>query len=420
MDDPSLSLLLISLAFSAFFSGMEIAFVSANRLEIELDKKLGYFAANIYSYFSRKQGFFITTMLVGNNIALVMYGMTAAGILEGGLSIVSRNPFFIFIAQTLLSTTLVLIAGEFFPKILFRVNPNQTLKVFAIPTVIICIILSPLVGIALGITYLFIWLFTGGNDMRRELAFSRIDLEHYIREVTAKGAKNQEMDHEVQIFQNALYFSEVKVRDCMVPRTEIIALDIEEPIDALREAFMETGLSKILIYKGELDNVLGYVHSFALFKSPTKIKDVLMPLSLVPEAMPAHAALSQLNNEKRSILGVIDEFGTVSGIVTVEDIVEEIVGDIEDEHDKESYVEQQLDANTYLLSARLEIDYINETFGLSLPESDEYETLGGLIIHHHGAIPDKGATIAQSDYTCIIKSATDSRIDIVELHIHPH
>jgi CBS domain containing-hemolysin-like protein len=404
-----------SLAFSAFFSGMEIAFVSANKLEIELDKKLGYFAANIYSYFSKHQGFFITTMLVGNNIALVIYGMTAAHLLEKPLGVLGNNATLIFLLQTFISTFIVLIAGEFFPKVLFRIHPNKTLKIFAIPTVIICFILIPIVGVALAFTYLALWMLTGKKGIRQELVFSKIDLDHYIKEATAKSEKNSSMGQDVQIFQNALYFSEVKVRDCMVPRTEIVGLDIGESIEKLQLAFTETGLSKILIYKGQLDELQGYVHSFALFKSPARIKDVLMPISLVPEAMPAQAALAQLNSEKRSILGVIDEFGSISGIVTVEDIVEEIVGDIEDEHDKESYVEEQLGNDAWLLSARLEIDYLNQTFNLNLPESDEYDTLGGLIIFIHGSIPEEGTLIPSEHFDFEIMQASESRIEVVKV-----
>lgn len=416
MDDPSLSLLIASLAFSAFFSGMEIAFVSANRLEIELDKKLGYFTARVFSYFNRHPGFFITGMLVGNNIALVIYGMTAAGLLEHPLGLLSDSPAVIFVAQTIISTVVVLIIGEFFPKVLFKANPNRTLKIFAIPATLILIVLAPLIGLALGLSFLIIYSITGNRDLRREVAFSRVDLDHYIREAAGKTESRAELNHEVQIFHNALHFSEVKLRDCMVPRTEIVALEIGESIAKLKDTFAKTGLSKIIIYREQLDDVQGYVHSFALFKSPAQIKDALMPISLVPEAMPAHAALSQLNSEKRSILCVIDEFGSVSGIVTVEDIIEEIVGDIEDEHDIENYVQQRIDERTYLLSARLEIDYINDTFDLHLPESDEYDTLGGLIIFMHGSIPGVGTTVQDKDYRYIVKQASDSKIEVAEVY----
>ncbi|MBD79709.1 MAG: hemolysin [Crocinitomicaceae bacterium] len=413
MDENSFLIILLSLLFSAFFSGMEIAFISSNKLKIELDKKGGEIAASIYSYFVKHEREFISTMLIGNNIALVIYGYFMALALEPLIAAAIPNKFAIFLLQTVISTTLVLVTAEFLPKTIFRINPNRTLNVFAIPTVIIYSVLSPIVFITMGITNFILKYIIKEDLSNKQVVFGKVDLDQYLREATSKTNNKDELEHEVQILQNALEFNEVKVRECMVPRTEVKAVSEDEELEKVRELFIETGLSKVLIYREGMDNIIGYVHSFELLKSPKSIKEILLPISLIPEAMTASDALKILNKNKRSIAVVLDEFGGTAGIVTTEDLIEEIVGEIEDEHDKDYEIEEDLGEGRYRFSARLEVDHLNMEYQLELPENPDYETLGGLITHFQESIPDQGEVLEIEGFIFTIEQVSDNKIESV-------
>jgi|TARA_B110000879_G_scaffold33629_1_gene46249 CBS domain containing-hemolysin-like protein len=417
MESSPWLIVMITLLFSAFFSGMEIAFVSSNKLKIELEKKRGMLSARVYSFFLKNQGSFISTMLVGNNIALVIYGIFIALILEPPLAFVISNSFAIFLLQTIISTLLILVTAEFLPKVLFRIDPNKTLAFFALPTVLFYILMYPLVRI---ITFCSNWIIR--VVMKQEIgelkvSFGKVDLDHFVKEATDSMHNKEEIESEVQIFQNALDFTGLRVRECMIPRTEVIALEENESIELLKKTLNETGLSKIMIFREDIDNIIGYVHSFELLKKPKTIKSILLPVSLIPEAMSASEAMSILIKNKRSIAAVLDEFGGTAGILSTEDIIEELVGEIEDEHDKEGYLEKVIDESRYQFSARLEIDYLNENYNLTLPTSDEYETLGGLIINASGSIPDKGEIVNIAPYKFEILMVEENKIDLIELRI---
>lgn len=413
MGEYSFIIILFSLLFSAFFSGMEIAFISSNKLKIELEKKGGAISASLYSYFIKHEGAFISTMLVGNNIALVIYGYFMALELEPAIAHVIPNKFGIFLLQTLISTTLVLITAEFLPKTIFRINPNKTINVFAVPTVFFYAILSPIVYVTLGITNVILKYVLKEDMSHNKLSFGKVDLDHYLREATSKSDNKDELEHEVQILQNALEFNEVKVRECLVPRTEIIAISEDEPVQKIKDIFINTGLSKILIYREDMDNIIGYVHSFELLKMPKSIKEILLPISLIPEAMAAKEALKILNKNKRSIAVVLDEFGGTAGIVTIEDLIEEIVGEIEDEHDNENELEETLGEERYRFSARLEVDYLNREYHLDLPENPDYETLGGLITYTQESIPKQGEVLEIEGLIIRIEQVSDNKIESV-------
>lgn len=405
---------LVAILFSAFFSGMEIAFISANRLKIELEKKQGDFSAKILSGFIQKPASFIGAMLIGNNIALVIYSMAMAMLLEPFILVYTTSEGVLLLVQTLISTIIVLFFAEFLPKALLRINPNFALKFAAIPLKVIYLILFPL-------TYFTTLLSNGILKLFRvdvsqsNLAFSKIDLEHFVLDIQERQEKGEEIEHEIQIFKNALDFTDVKARECMIHRTEIIAMDIEDSIDELKEKFIETELSKILIYRGSIDNIIGYVHSLELFKKPESIKSILLPVSIVPESMPASEILKQFINQRRSMAVVVDEFGGTSGVITTEDIIEEIFGEIDDEHDVEELIELQVDDDTFLFSAKTEIDYINDKYKLNLPESEEYETLGGLIFYKHESIPEKDEIITISNYRFKIEEVSNNKIELVRV-----
>ena len=414
MESYSYIVAAISVLLSAFFSGIEIAFVSANKLKIELDKKQGIFAARIYSNFIKNQSRFITTMLLGNNITLVLYGIAVAHILKGYLFWID-NEILILLIQTIVSTLIILVVAEFFPKALFRINPNRTLSIFAIPVFIFYYALYPLITFVNWISKFVLKNILKVDPEEKQLVFSVVDLDNYVREATAAAEHEDEIENEIQIFQNALEFREVKARECMVPRTEIVSLDVEDDIEELTQQFIKTGLSKILIYRDSIDNIIGYTHSSELFKKPEAIKNILLPISIVPETMPAKSVLELLISQKRSIAVVVDEFGGTSGMLTIEDVVEEIFGDIEDEHDKDILIEQQLDDKSFRFSARLEVDYINEEHKLQLPESEDYETLAGLIISISESIPEQGEIIQSENFDFLIEQVDEKRIEMVKV-----
>ncbi|MBL4668169.1 MAG: HlyC/CorC family transporter [Flavobacteriales bacterium] len=407
--------LLLAMFASALFSGIEIAFVSANRLKIELDKNKGVFSAKILSAFLKRPAKFIGAMLLGNNVALVIYSIIMAKLLEPKIVLyITNNEVVILLVQTIISTMVVLFFAEFLPKTLFRINPNRVLTIAAFPLVIVYYILYPFTYFTVGISSLILKLFKVDTS-ESDLAFSKIDLEDFVANIQEREVDGEEIDSEIQIFKNALGFSEVKVRECMIPRTEIIAIEIESTIDDLKQKFIETGLSKILIFKGSIDNIIGYAHSKELFKKPESVKSVLLPVSIVPEVMLVNEVLKKALKERRSIAVVVDEFGGTSGILTVEDIIEEIFGEIEDEHDKEELIEKKLEENVFQFSARIEIDYINEKYKLDLSESEAYETLGGYIINVYESIPEKGDIITFDNVVFTINEVAGNKIETITL-----
>jgi CBS domain containing-hemolysin-like protein len=412
----TLVFLFLAIFFSAFFSGMEIAFVSANKLKIELDKKQGGWSAKILSSFIQNPAKFISAMLLGNNIALVIYGMLMAKILEPIIYQFTNSEVFVLLIQTLLSTLFVLFFAEFLPKALLRINPNQTLVVAAIPLKIVYIIIYPFNYLTIGLSNAILKLFKIDTSYSN-MAFSKIDLEHFVMDIQERQEEGEEIDHEIQIFKNALDFSDVKARECMIHRTEIIAMNVEESIENLREKFMETGLSKILIYRDNIDNIIGYTHSLELFKKPETIKSILLPVAIIPESMPANEILKQFIKQRRSMAVVVDEFGGTSGVITMEDIVEEIFGEIEDEYDVEELVEIQEDERSFQFSAKMEIDYINEKYKLALPESEDYETLGGFVINIYESIPEKDEVILFENYSLTINEVSENKIELITLEI---
>lgn len=415
-------ILLFMLLASAFFSGMEIAFVSANKLVIELDKKRGAIAGKILSFFSKNQANFIAAMLVGNNIALVVYGIVMAKILEPflieHLPEVLSGKMVILIIQTLLSTLLILFTAEYMPKSLFRINPNNTIKIFAVPALFFYVTLSPIVLIVMEISKFFGKYVFKMNLSNEAPAFRSIDLYHYLHESKPENTEENEVEQEVQMFQRAIDMNKVKLRECMVPRTEIEVIEQGENIQTLKEKFVETGLSKILIYSESIDNIIGYVHSFDFFKNPKTIKEIERPILIVPETMPSNKLLNTFIAQKKNIAVVVDEFGGTSGIATLEDLVEEIFGEIRDEYDVDELIEIKDKQGRYILSARHKIDYLNEKYNLTLPESEDYETIGGLIIHYQESIPKLHDRIVIEGFSFKILEATRTKIQKVLLSIN--
>ena len=380
--------LLITMAFSAFFSGMEIAFVSVDKLRFEMDRKGGV-SSRILSLFFRNPNDFISTMLVGNNIALVIYGILMAQIIgDNLLAGWITNHFVMVLIQTVISTLIILVTGEFLPKTLFKINPNLVLNVCALPLFICYIILYPISKFSSGVSYLFLRLF--GMKVNKEAsakAFGKVDLDYFVQSSIDNAESEETLDTEVKIFQNALDFSTVKIRDCIVPRTEVVAVALDTSLEELKNRFVESGISKIIVYDGNIDNVVGYIHSSEMFRNPKDWRDHVKEVPIVPETMAAHKLMKLFMQQKKTIAVVVDEFGGTSGIVSLEDLVEEIFGDIEDEHDNTSYICKQIGEHEYVLSARLEIEKVNETFDLDLPESDDYLTVGGLILNQYQSFP---------------------------------
>lgn len=408
----------LCILFSAFFSGMEIAYVSANKLKIEIDKSSGNIAGRIIAFFARQPANFIGAMLVGNNIVIVIYGIYFSDVIDPYIQHIIHNSTISSLLQIFISATFILIFAEFLPKAIFRINPNRTMQIFAIPTYLIYMILYPLVSISVYISEIILKLF-GQKYTEVDLQFGRVDLDHLVKEaIEDNPSVSQELvDHEIKIFKNALEFSEVKVRDCMIPRKEIIALDVDTNIDELSKKFKETGLSKILIYEDSIDNIIGYVHGFSLFKNPTDIRSILIKPLEFRESYPAQSAMRDLVRERKSLAVIIDEYGGTSGILTTEDIMEEIFGEIEDEHDSEDLKEIVIDENEYIFSARLEIKYLNKKYGFGLPESDLYSTLAGMIIDSSENIPERDEVVSIDEFEFIILSTNGPRIEEVKLTV---
>jgi CBS domain containing-hemolysin-like protein len=388
-----IAIILVSMLLSAFFSGMEIAYISANKFQIELEKKKEGFTAKILKKLTAKSSKFITTMLVGNNIALVVYSFFMGEFIVSLLPLESYNEFSVLLIQTLISTVLILVTAEFLPKALFRVYANETLLYFGPIAYFFYIIFHFISDFITAISDFFLRVFFNSNSDIQRTEFSKIELGNYISEQLENAKDSEEVDSEIQIFQNALEFDNLKAREIMIPRTEVIAVDINERISTLKKLFVQTGYSKILVYRNSLDDVLGYAHAFELFKKPKNIRSILLPVEYVPESMLINNVLSILIKKKRSISVVLDEFGGTSGIITIEDIVEEIFGDIVDEHDTVELLENEINSREFELSARLEVDYLNETYNLNIEENEAYETLAGFIVYHHEDIPKEGEVI---------------------------
>ena len=405
---------LLGLIFSAFFSGMEIAFISSSKLKIELDNKKGQFSAKILSFFSSKPAWFIAAMLIGNNIALVIYTLYVAELIEPYLTSLALNSSIILLIQTLFSTFFILLFAEFLPKSIFRLNPNYTLRIFSLILFVFYIILWPITAFVVNLSNSILKLF-GNEESINKVSFKKTDLDLYINELKKDLEIGEEMEHDVKIFHNALSFSEVIARDCMVPRNEIVALEINDKIEALKELFLESGHSRIIIYKENIDNIIGYVHSIELFKTPISIKSMLIPISIVPESISGIKLLEDFIDKKISVSVVVDEYGGTSGILTMEDIIEEIFGEIDDEHDQEELIHRELTENKFLFSARLEIDFINEKYRLKLPVKEDYETLSGLIIYFAETIPEKGSTFKIENFEFKILEVDETKISKVQL-----
>ncbi|MEG1660221.1 MAG: hemolysin family protein [Bacteroides sp.] len=410
--------LLITMAFSAFFSGMEIAFVSVDKLRFELDRK-GGLSSRILSIFFKNPNNFISTMLVGNNIALVIYGILMARLIgENLLAGFIDNSFVMMLVQTVISTLIILVTGEFLPKTLFKINPNRVLNVCAAPLFICYILLYPISKFSSAISFLFLRLF--GMKVTKDdsvKAFTKVDLDYFVQSSIDNADSREELDTEVKIFQNALDFSTVKIRDCIVPRTEVVAVSLDVSLDELKNRFVESGISKIIVYEGNIDNVIGYIHSSEMFRNPKDWRDNVKEVPIVPETMAAHKLMKLFMQQKKTIAVVVDEFGGTAGIVSLEDLVEEIFGDIEDEHDNSSYVCKEIETGEYVLSARLEIEKVNETFQLDLPESDDYLTVGGLILHEYQRFPKLHELVVIGPYQFKIIKVTATKIELVRLKV---
>jgi len=406
------------MAFSAFFSGMEIAFVSVDKLRFEMDRKGGV-SSRILSLFFRNPNDFISTMLVGNNIALVIYGILMAQIIgDNLLAGWITNHFVMVLIQTVISTLIILVTGEFLPKTLFKINPNLVLNVCALPLFICYIILYPISKFSSGVSYLFLRLF--GMKVNKEAsakAFGKVDLDYFVQSSIDNAESEETLDTEVKIFQNALDFSTVKIRDCIVPRTEVVAVALDTSLEELKNRFVESGISKIIVYDGNIDNVVGYIHSSEMFRNPKDWRDHVKEVPIVPETMAAHKLMKLFMQQKKTIAVVVDEFGGTSGIVSLEDLVEEIFGDIEDEHDNTSYICKQIGEHEYVLSARLEIEKVNETFDLDLPESDDYLTVGGLILNKYQSFPKLHELVSVGKYQFKIIKVTATKIELVRLKV---
>jgi len=412
-----IAVIVISILTSAFFSGMEIAFISANKLYIELEKKKEGLTSRILTKLTAKPSKFITTMLVGNNISLVIYGYFMGAISINFFASYIPNEFLMLLTQTIISTLIILVTAEFLPKAIFRIYATETLKGFAIPAYFFYLLFYMVSDFVIVISdFILKKIFKSKGD-EVQLAFSKEEIGNYISEQLESVDKNKEIDSEIQIFQNALEFNEVKAREVMIPRTEIIAVEVSESLEKLRGLFIDKGLSKIIVFKNSLDDIIGYVHSFEMFKKPKNINSILLPIELVPETMLIIDVLNLLIKKRRSIAVVIDEYGGTSGIITVEDIIEELFGEIQDEHDKLELLENKINKNEFQFSGRLEVDYINEKYQLNLPEEEAYETLGGLIVYHTGKIPELNEIITIENYKFTILKVSDTKIEAIYLKV---
>lgn len=411
--------LLTAMIFSAFFSGMEIAFVSSSKLRFEVDKNSQSLSAKLLSVFYNNPNNYISTMLVGNNIALVIYGIMMSRVIDGFLEqYVTSNPVWLLLTDTIISTLIILVVGEFIPKTIFKINPNATLRFFSLPTFIIYCILYPISLFATACARIILRLF--GIKLNKEnstKAFTKMDLDYFIQSSIQQGNGAQDLDTEVKIFQNALDFSNLRIRDCMVHRTEIEAVSKEATSEELMRTFVETGFSKLIVYEDTIDNIIGYIHSSEMFKNASTWQEHICKMPFVPESMQAQRLMEQFLQQKKSLAVVVDEFGGTAGIISLEDIVEELFGEIEDEHDTDEYIAKKTEDDTYLLSARLEIERVNEMFGLNLPESDNYQTIAGFILNHYRSFPKMHEIIQIDNFRIKIIKVESSKIELITLKI---
>ncbi|MGA0062836.1 MAG: hemolysin family protein [Flavobacteriaceae bacterium] len=413
----------ISLVLSAFFSGMEIAFVSANRIHIEIEKKQDSFLAGILRRLTASPSKFIASMLIGNNLALVVYGYYMGKVLMATLPQgLASDPYwqqlvfeeFQLLTHTVISTLVILFTAEFTPKVFFQIYANTLLKALAVPAYLFFVLFSGFSWLVIRISDALLRLFKAGRIDQSDM-FSKVELGDYISQQLQSAKDDQELDSEIHMFQNALEFAEVKAREIMVPRNEITAIELHDNIDELRQLFIETGYSKILVYRDTIDDIIGHVHSFDLFKKPRSLRTITKPVEYVPETMLVHDILNALIKKRRGIAIVLDEYGGTSGMLTIEDIVEELFGEIEDEHDTIEYTEEQIGSHTFLFSGRLEVDYLNEKYKLELPENDEYETLAGLVMSYTEEIPEVDTEIRLEKFVFTVIEVSQTRIEKVRL-----
>lgn len=412
-------IIVLALLASAFFSGIEIAFVSSNKLKMEYDRSKGNFTGKIISGFHEKSSYFIAMLLLGNNIALVIYGLymekslipELQSVLPGFL----QSQFVVLLIQTIIATLIILIFAEFIPKILFQLNANRSMNIAAGPLLILYTISLPFVFLIIKISEFILKYVFRTSIIEKKHAFTSVDLEDYVKEFSVDEVMEESTEADLQIFRNAIDFKKVKIRECMVPRTEINAIEIYSSIADLTELFHKTGHSKILLFEDKIDSIIGYVHAYDLFKSPRIISQIKRNISFVPETMLANKLLEKMIKEKMSIAVVLDEFGGTSGIVTLEDLMEEIFGEIEDEFDNDNLIEKELPNEEFVFSARLEIDYINDKYGFNLRQSEEYETIGGYILHHTQDIPEKGKIFIFDEFEFKILEATNIKIELIKM-----
>ncbi|MCW0482431.1 hemolysin family protein [Gaoshiqia sediminis] len=412
--------ILLTIVFSAFFSGMEIAFVSANKLRLELDKKQDSVNSRILSVFTKNPGQYIATMLVGNNIALVVYGVAFAQLLEPFFYSFLPSDGAVLFLQTIVSTLIILVTAEFLPKALFRLNPNIFLRIFALPLMLFYFLFYPVTRITMSISKLLLnGIFRAAIDKEEEkIVFSRVDLDHFVNALDSPSTRQEkDIENEVKLFRNALDFSKVKLREIMVPRTEMVAMDINSSMEELRQKFIETGYSRILFYQENIDNIIGYLHHSMIFTNPESIRPNLKKVLIVPESMPASKLLSKFIQQHRSIAIVVDEFGGTSGMVTSEDILEEIFGEIEDEHDTVDLVDRKISDTEFIFSARIDLDILNDKYNLGFPLTENFETLAGFILFHHESIPKINTTINIDRFRFKILKASNTRIELVNLKV---
>ncbi|MBK9513605.1 MAG: HlyC/CorC family transporter [Flavobacteriales bacterium] len=416
---PNLSdlvLIVISVVVSALCSGLEIAFLSSNKLYIELERKRGAIWARLISPLLKRPERVIGALLVGNNVALVLYGIAMAELLEPWLRTYGMGEALVLVSQTLLSTMVILVLAEFLPKALFRIDPNGALSVFTVPLQVLYVVMWTPMMIMTGISALILRLF-GVKSANAQLVFGRIDLDEFLKEVSSDGIKRTHLDAEVEYFRNTLELSNIKVRELMVPRAEIEAIDVDSTTDELHQLFVSSGMSKLLIYKDSIDNIIGYVHGYELFRHPKSIKAVMRPVNFIQGTMPADEVLQLLIKQRNHVAVVVDEFGGTAGMLTMEDVVETIVGDIEDEHDTPQEVEERLGPDEFLFSARIEVSHLREAHRLAIAESEEYDTLAGWLMHSTGELPEQEQVIDLGPYRITVAQVEHGRIDLLRLQV---
>lgn len=412
-----IAIILVSIMFSAFFSGVEIAFLSANRLKLELERKKGSFGAKVIELFARHPGQFISTMLVGNNVALVVYGIEMASLLEPFLQPYISTEAGMLTVKTILSTIIILFTAEFLPKALFRLSPNTILSLFAFPITVSYIIFYPISKLASTLSLLILRIFFKVNikDHKHKTLFDKIELSDLVNESPIQKEEEASHEHDIKIFKNALNFQDLKVRDCLVTRTQIEGIDIDTEMGEVQQHFVQTNFSRLLVFKESKDDIVGYVNSKDLLNNPGSLQEMIKPIDFVPETMPAHKLLTSLIKSHKNLAVVVDEFGGTAGMVTLEDLMEEIFGEIEDEHDSDDSVEKQLSPTEFVISGRLEVDYLNETYLLEIPESDDYETIAGYVIFQNKSIPTQGEVLSFDNFRVKILKMAGTRIELVHL-----